>query len=76
MTEDRSQMMFDILLGIQADLGQIKREQMSQGLRLSSMEDHMRGTLTSVYGIQSDVADLKLRVDRIERRLGLNEAEH
>ncbi len=36
----------------------------------------MRGNLTSLYGIQSDVADLKLRVDRIERRLGLSEAEH
>ena len=76
MTDDRAQMMFDILLGIQTDLGQIKREQLSQGLRLSSIEDHMRGTMTSVYGIQTDVADLKLRVDRIERRLGLNEAEH
>ena len=76
MTSDRNQMMFDILLGIQADLGQIKREQASQGLRLSSIEDHIRGTMTSIYGIQTDVADLKVRVDRIERRLGLNEAEH
>ena len=37
MTDDRSQMMFDIMLGIQKDLGQIKREQLSQGLRLSSI---------------------------------------
>ena len=72
---DRTQMMFDILLGIQSDIGQIKREQLSQGIRLSSIEDHMRGTMTSLYGIQNDVADLKLRVDRIERRLGLNETE-
>lgn len=76
MSDDRNQMMFDILLGIQKDLGQIKREQTSQGLRLSSIEDHLRGTMTSLYGIQADVGDLKLRVDRIERRLGLNEAEH
>lgn len=68
--------MSDILLGIQKDLGQIKREQTSQGLRLSSIDDHLRGTMTSLYGIQADVGDLKLRVDRIERRLGLNEAEH
>ena len=40
---DRTQMMFDILLGIQNDLGLIKREQSSQGLRLSSIEDHIRG---------------------------------
>jgi hypothetical protein len=76
MADDRSQMMFDILLGLQKDLGQIKREQASQGIRLAAIEDHMRGNLTSLYGIQSDVADLKLRVDRIERRLGLSEAEH
>ncbi len=76
MSDDRSQTMFDILLGIQNDLGQIKREQTSQGIRLAAIEDHMRGNLTSLYGIQSDVADLKLRVDRIERRLGLSEAEH
>ena len=76
MSDDRSQMMFDILLGIQKDLGLIKREQVSQGIRLASLEDHMRGLMTSIYGMQADIADLKLRVDRIERRLGLNEAEH
>ncbi len=76
MTDDRSQMMFDILLGIQKDLGQIKREQVSQGIRLASIEDHIRGVMTSIYGMQADIADLKIRVDRIERRLGLNEAEH
>ena len=76
MTDDRSQMMFDILLGIQRDLGQIKREQISQGIRLALLEEHMRGLMTSIYGMQADIADLKVRVDRIERRLGLDEAEH
>ena len=76
MTDDRGQMMFDILLGIQKDLAQIKREQLSQGIRLASIEDHIRGLMTSIYGVQADIADLKVRVDRIERRLGLNEAEH
>ena len=76
MTDDRSQMMFDILLGIQKDLGLIKREQTSQGIRLASIEEHLRGLMTSIYGLQADVSDLKMRVDRIERRLGLHEAEH
>ena len=76
MTDDRSQMMFDILLGIQSDIGQIKRELSSLNLRVSALEDHFRGTLTTLYGIQADVGDLKVRVDRIERRLGLKEAEH
>ena len=76
MSDDRSQMMFDILLGIQKDLGQIKREQVSQGIRLASLEEHMRGLMTSIYGMQADIADLKVRVDRIERRLGLTDTEH
>ena len=76
MTDDRSQMMFDILLGIQKDLGQIKREQVSQGIRLASLEEHMRGLMTSIYDMQADIADLKVRVDRIERRLGLADTEH
>lgn len=73
---DRMDMMFDVLMGIQSDLGLIKREQVSQGIRLSSMEDHMRGLMTSVYGMQSDISDLKMRVDRIEKRLGLTDTEH
>ncbi len=76
MSEDRSQMMFDILLGIQKDLGLIRREQTSMGIRMASIEEHIRGLMTSIYGMQADIADLKLRVDRIERRLGLNEVEH
>lgn len=76
MSDDRSQMMFDILLGIQKDLGEIKRDIASLNLRVSALEDHFRGTLTTLYGIQADTGHLKIRVDRIERRLGLNEAEH
>jgi hypothetical protein len=76
VSEDRSQMMFDILLGIQKDVGQIEREQTSQGIRLASLEEHFRGLLTSIYGMQADIADLKVRVDRIERRLGPMDTEH
>jgi hypothetical protein len=76
MSEDRADLMFETLKAVQGDIGQIKREQLSQGLRLSSIEDHMRGTMTSLYGIQGDVADLKMRVDRIEKRLGLADTEH
>ena len=76
MTDERADLMLEILTGLQSDVGAIKREQISQGIRLHSMEDHMRGLMTSLYGVQSDVADLKVRVDRIERRLGLADTEH
>ena len=76
MSDDRGQMMFDILLGIQKDLGEIKRDISSLNVRVSALEDHFRGTLTTLYGIQADTAHLKVRVDRIERRLGLTDTEH
>ena len=69
-------MMFDILLGIQEDIGQIKRDVSSLNLRVSALEDHVRGTLNTLYSMQADIADLKTRVDRIERRLGLLDTEH
>jgi hypothetical protein len=76
MTDDRADLMLEILKGIQADVGSIKREQSSQGIRIASIEEHMRGVMTSIYGMQSDIADLKVRVDRIEQRLGLRDTEH
>ncbi|WP_331011526.1 hypothetical protein [Sphingomonas sp.] len=76
MSDDRSDLMLEILKGIQSDVGAIKREQASQGIRLLALEDHVRGLVTTIYGIQADVADLKTRVDRIERRLGLTDTEH
>jgi len=76
VTDERADLMIEILRALQGDMSQIRREQVSQGLRLSSIEDHLRGTLTSIYGIQSDVADLKMRVDLIEKRLGLTDTEH
>ena len=77
MSEDnRTDLMLEILKSLQGDLSGVRREQLSQGIRLAAIEEHMRGNLTSLYGIQSDVSDLKSRVDLIERRLGLADTEH
>ena len=76
MSEDRSELMFEILKKIQGDVGEIKRELGSQSMKISSLEDHFRGTLTTLYSIQADVAHLRNRVDRIETRLGLKDTEH
>ena len=45
-------------------------------LRIAALEDHFRGTLSTLYGIQADVSRLKDRADRIEHRLGLKDTEH
>ena len=76
MTGERGDLMLGIVKAIQADVGDIKRDISSLSTRVSSLEDHFRGTLTTLYGIQSDVAHLKVRVDRIEQRLGLRDTEH
>jgi len=76
MTDDRADLMLEILKNIQADVSAIKREQASQGIRLHALEDHQRGIMTSIFGVQADISDLKDRVDRIEKRLGLLDTEH
>ena len=76
MSDDRNDLVLEILKGIQADIREIKRDIGSLNMRVSSLEDHFRGTLTTLYSIQSDVAHLKGRVDRIEHRLGLKDTEH
>jgi predicted nucleic acid-binding Zn-ribbon protein len=76
MTLEQGDVILEILKNIQADVAAIKKEQTSQGIRLLALEDHVRGLVGTIYGIQSDVADLKMRVDRIEKRLGLADTEH
>ncbi len=76
MTDDRADVMLEILKNIQADVGAIKQDMSSLTMRVSALEDHFRGTLTTLYSIQGDVAHLKSRVDRIEQRMGLRDTEH
>lgn len=76
MTDERGDLMLEILKHIHADVSLMKRESVSQGVPLAAIEDHQRGIMTSIYGMQADIGDLKTRVDRIERRLGLTDTEH
>jgi hypothetical protein len=76
VTDDRADLMLEILKGIQTDIRDVKHELSSLGTRVSALEDHFRGTLTTLYGIQADMTRLRDRVDRIEHRLGLRDTEH
>ncbi len=73
MTE--GQMILEILKKMQGDLASVKREVTSHAVRLSAIEDHMRGIITSQFGVQADVSGISERLDRIERRLELTEHE-
>ena len=68
--------MLEILKSLQADMSGLRKDVVSLSVRVTSIEEHMRGVMTSIYGMQSDVADVRTRVDRIERRLGLADTEH
>jgi archaellum component FlaC len=61
----------EILKRIQPDVSDVRRRMESIEVRQSAMDDHMRGTMTSVIGIHADLQRLNGRVDRIERRLEL-----
>jgi len=76
MSDERSDLMLEILKTIQADMREMKHELASQSPRIAALEDHFRGTLSTLYSIQADVARLKDRVDKIETRLGLKDTEH
>jgi hypothetical protein len=73
MTE--GQMILEILKKMQADLSSVKRDVASHAVRLSAIEDHMRGVITSQFGTQADISAINERLDRIERRLELSDAK-
>jgi archaellum component FlaC len=64
----------EILKRIQADTSETRRRMEKLELRMSSMDDHLRGVMTSLHGVHSDLGQLNGRVERIERRLDLVEA--
>ena len=76
MAEEQSNLIFEVLKQIQSDIAAIKREQSLQAIRMTAIEEHQRAIMTSVHGIYAEIAELKVRVDRIERRIGLQDTEH
>lgn len=83
MTDERADLMLEILKKLQSEISLMRRDQSSLATRMLSMEDHQRGMITSlhgvvtsIHGIEIDIAHLKDRVDRIENRLGFKDTEH
>ena len=74
MTE--GQMILEVLKKMQSDLSSVKRDVSSHSVRLSAIEDHMRGIITSQFGMQADLSGVNERLDRIERRLELADEKH
>jgi predicted nucleic acid-binding Zn-ribbon protein len=61
----------EMLKRIQADMSDVRRRMDSMEVRQSAIEDHVKGVMTSVLGMHSDLQQMNVRIDRIERRLDL-----
>ena len=59
---------------IQADVADIKREQLSIGIRMAAMEQHLAANQVEIARQSGDVAQIKSDIAQIKRRLDLVEA--
>lgn len=64
----------EILKQIQADLADIKREQLSMGVRMAAMEQHLAANQVEIARLSGDVAQIKQDIALIKRRLDFVEA--
>ncbi|MBR1199050.1 hypothetical protein JQ634_28050 [Bradyrhizobium sp. AUGA SZCCT0240] len=58
---------------IRGDLGKLFNEMQTMRVELTAMRQHMAGMLTIQEHDHVDIADIKSRLDRIEKRLELAE---
>jgi predicted nucleic acid-binding Zn-ribbon protein len=73
VTDDRADLMLEILKRMQSDLASVRRDMTSLAVRVSALEDFTRGITTSIFGMQAEITAINHRLDRIERRLDLTE---
>ncbi len=71
---DVAQHTLELLKRVQADVTDIRREQLSLGVRMASVEQHLAANQMEIARLSGDVAHIKLDVSRIKRRLDLVDA--
>lgn len=64
----------ELMKRMHADITEVKREQLSQGVRLATIEQHLAANQVEIARLSGDMAHVKQSVSRIERRLDLVEA--
>lgn len=76
MTADVENLMLEILKRLQADMADVRQELAGIRLDISAMGQQLAGLTAAVYSGKSELDSLKRRVERIERRLELNDPAH
>jgi predicted nucleic acid-binding Zn-ribbon protein len=67
-------LMYELLKRMQGDLSDLKRDVLSMGIQLASVEQHAAASQVEIARISSDMARMKTDVGTIKRRLDLVEA--
>ena len=75
MTADIESLVLEHLRAIRADIAGLKDRMTGVEVQLSAMGQQLAGLTTAIYGGKSDLDDVRRRVERIERRLDLREAQ-
>lgn len=76
MTADIENLVLEHLRAIRAKQDEHSEELAAIRVELSAMGQQLAGLTTAVYSGKSELDGLKRRVERIERRLELRDAEH
>ena len=71
---DSGEHTLELLKRIPGDLADMKREQLSQGLRLATIEQHLAANQVEIARLSGDMAQAKTDIATIRDRLGLVEA--
>jgi hypothetical protein len=71
MNENVENLVLEHLRAIRGDIGRMADDVRGLRTEMTAMRQHMAGIVTIQEHDHSDIATLKVRVDRIERRLEL-----
>ncbi|HEX9964957.1 MAG TPA: hypothetical protein VGB04_08230 [Allosphingosinicella sp.] len=64
----------ELLKRLQADFSDFRREQLSQGIRIAAVEQHLAANQVEIARISGDMAEVKQDIALIKRRLDLVDA--
>jgi hypothetical protein len=73
VTDDRADLMLEILKRMQVSISRLENDLSDVASDVRTMKSHMAAFMQSEFRQDTDIADVKHRLDRIERRLDLRD---